>query len=130
MARVIETMRPLPIERLPDVPHYVLGLSLVRGLPTPVVDVNRLLGDEGGGPLTRFVTVRAGERVIALAVGGVVGVGEIGPEALSAGAPLTEAALAGAVGAIGRLDRELLIVLESARIVPDDVWPLVEAAAR
>lgn len=53
---VIEVMRPLPIEPLPDVPAYVLGASLVRGLPTPIVDLGALLGTLPI-KLWRFVTV-------------------------------------------------------------------------
>lgn len=41
---VRETMRPLPVEPLMGAPPFVLGLATIRGFPTPVVDVGRLLG--------------------------------------------------------------------------------------
>jgi purine-binding chemotaxis protein CheW len=40
---VRETMRPLPIEPLAGTPPFVLGLAIVRGFPTPVIDAARLL---------------------------------------------------------------------------------------
>jgi hypothetical protein len=36
--------------------------------------------------------------------------------------PLVKTAHADAVSAIGALDAELLVVLESARMLPDDAW--------
>jgi hypothetical protein len=34
----------------------------------------------------------------------------------------------GAIAAIGTLDAELLLVLRSARVVPEDIWSVLEAA--
>ena len=39
LEHVVETMRPLPVEPLGDAPRFILGLSIVRGEPIPVVDV-------------------------------------------------------------------------------------------
>src|SRR6185295_4576205 len=44
IARVIETMRPLPVRRIERAPDIVLGAAIIRGIPTPVVDASRLLG--------------------------------------------------------------------------------------
>ena len=44
LADVIETMRPLGTRPLAGTPAFVRGVSIVRGVPTPVVDVARLLG--------------------------------------------------------------------------------------
>ena len=34
-----ETMRPLPVSPLPETAAFVLGLAIVRGAPTPVIDL-------------------------------------------------------------------------------------------
>ena len=112
IAHVIETMRPLPIAPVPGAPRCVLGVSIVRGAPTPVIDLAAFATGELEHELGRLVTVRAGARTVALAVGGVIGVREVpAGEALP---PLV--ADADALAAIGVLDAELLIVLETARL--------------
>ena len=40
----VETMRPLPVEGLPAAPSFVAGVALIRGVPTPVVDLAALVG--------------------------------------------------------------------------------------
>ena len=108
-------MRPLPIEALAGVP-FVLGASIVRGAPVPVVDVAALLGLEAG-EASRFVIVRAGGRRVALLVDAVMDVAALPPEASAAMPPLL-AGVSEAATALGRLDRALLVVLDTARVVP------------
>lgn len=118
---VIETMRPLPIQRVESAPPIVAGLAVIRGVATPVIDTARLLGTaptETG----RFVTVAVGERPVALAVTSVVGVSAIPVEELRALPPLLATAEAGAVSAIGALDRELFLLLRGVHLVPDTVF--------
>ena len=123
LAQVVETMRPLPVEPVAGVPGFILGVSIIRGTPLPVVDGARLLGTAGGErPAGRFVTVRAGDRQVALAVDAVIGVHQIARESVRDLPPLVRTAHADAVSAIGALDAELLVVLESARMLPDDAW--------
>ena len=70
---VAETMRPLPIQPLADMPALVRGVSIIRGEPVPVVDLAGLLGQTESA-IGRFVVVRVEERKVALAIGEVIGV--------------------------------------------------------
>lgn len=119
LAAVAETMRPLPIAPLPA-RTPVLGAALIRGGPVPVVDVAAAIGAGSSVP-TRFVTVRLNERLVALAVGDVLGVRTLAPGTLQRLPPLLHADDQ-AVSAIGSLDHELLVVLETARLLSQDVW--------
>jgi purine-binding chemotaxis protein CheW len=121
---VIETMRPLPVEPLRGAPPFVLGISIIRGAPTPVVDAAALIGATGSTP-RRFVTIRTGTRIGALAVDAVIGVHALA--SLAALPPLLDAAR-DVAAAIGTLDAELLVVLDTARLVPDDVFAVLEGA--
>lgn len=121
LEHVVETMRPLPFEPVSGTPHFVRGLAIIRGAPIPVVDAAWLLGTEESQP-SRFVTLTAGDRRIALAVSGVVGVQSIPTESLQELPPLLQDTAADVISAIGRLDSELLLVLRSARLVPEDLW--------
>jgi purine-binding chemotaxis protein CheW len=100
--------------------HFVKGVSVIRGTPIPVLDMARLFG---GHETTagRFVTVRVANRIVAMAFDGVVGVRSIPKDSLRALPPLIREPAADAVGAIGTLDAELLVVLTTARILHDDV---------
>jgi purine-binding chemotaxis protein CheW len=121
LERVVETMRPLAVESLSGAPSFVRGLAIVRGAPVPVVDAAALLGAADGCP-RRFVIVRAGIRRVALAVDEVVGVRALPWEQLDRLPSLLRDAAADVVARIGTLDDELLLVMESTRLIPDGAW--------
>jgi purine-binding chemotaxis protein CheW len=126
---VVETTRPLPVEPIRGASDKALalvdGLAMIRGAPVPVVDARKLLGVQGAAA-TRFVVVRAAQRRVALAVDAVIDVRRIDTAALPGLPPLLGSAQRDAVSAIGALDAELLIVLDSARVLPDDSWRALE----
>lgn len=118
---VVETMRPLATRPLAGTPPYVLGLTIMRGAPAPVIDMTRLLTGIDG-MVERYVAVEAGRGLIACATGPVLGVQDVrvappdGPAALFTG---VSTSLIAAVGTIGA---EPLLLLRSIRAVPDEVW--------
>jgi purine-binding chemotaxis protein CheW len=119
---VIETMRPLPTRPLAGAPAFIRGMAIMRGIPTPVVDVARLLGGEEAG-VERFVAVRTERGPVAFATGAVLGI-----RPAEAGGPANRhtALLSGAAGAlvagVATIDAEPLLLLQSMRVVPGDVW--------
>jgi purine-binding chemotaxis protein CheW len=117
---VRETMRPLPVEPLRGAPAFVLGLAIVRGSPTPVIDANQLLSPSETSPSrapARFVSLNLGERSAALAVDAVLDVRSLPRGMLATTPPLLREASSDLVSAIGTLDRKLFFVLETARLV-------------
>jgi len=127
LEHVSETMRPLAVEPLSGVPAPVVGVAIIRGAPLPVVDVACVLAGKESHP-TRFVTVNVGARRVALAVDAVIGVRSIPTEALNDLPPLLKDANTDVIAAIGTLDAQLLVVLRSARLVPETVWSALEAS--
>ena len=132
---VRETMRPLPVEPLLGAPSFVLGLATIRGSPTPVVDVGRLLGPSESAftpahspTSARFVSLELGERTAALAVDAVLDVRSVSSQILANIPPLLRDAGASVASVVGALDTRLLLVLEAARLVPDSVWRAVETS--
>lgn len=124
---MVETLRPLAIEPVAGAPAFVRGLSVIRGAPTPVVDLGALLE---GGPARassgRLVTLKVGARQVALGVDEVVGLKSVDPAQLEQLPPLLrDAAL---IEAIGARDGQLLVVLRAARLVPDEVWASLASA--
>jgi purine-binding chemotaxis protein CheW len=130
LQHVEETMRPLPVERVAGVPCFVLGLALIRGAPTPVIDAGALLNGGAALPPTRFVTVKTGSRLVALAVDAVLGIREISAGSVDALPPLFQNANLDVISAVGTLDSELLLVLRGARLVPEELWATIEAGCQ
>jgi purine-binding chemotaxis protein CheW len=136
--RVIETMRPLPLEPLANASsnnNYILGVSIIRGQPTPVIDLSLLLGEEDenkGAASERWITVATGgQRTVALRVHEVIGIRRQNEmEGMGKLAPLVGARAHAAVEKLAVLDGELLLILESARIVArEEIDRLFAAAA-
>jgi purine-binding chemotaxis protein CheW len=122
LPHVVETMRPLPIQPLGGMPPFVRGLSVIRGATVPVVDVGALLGLPTDGQATRFVSLRTGERRVALAVEEVVGVRALSSVPLETLPPLLHRTKGRVIALVGKLDASLLIVLQDSRIIPDWAW--------
>jgi purine-binding chemotaxis protein CheW len=144
LGEVIETMRPLETRPLAGTAAFVRGISVLRGVPTPVIDVARLLtgaasesgpnaesgagGRLGGtGRIERYVAVGTEHGPVALATGTVLGIRdtEAGP------AEAHPALLGGShrlVAGVGTFGAEPLLLLQSMRAVPDEVWEAAAAA--
>lgn len=126
---VVETMRPLPIEAIPGAPDFVSGLAIVRGVPLPVVSASRLLQGTVTTRPGRFVTLRAGERRVVLAVDGVLGVRRVSGASTQDLPPLLCDAAADVVARLGALDSQLLLVLRTMHLVPESLMSSLAALA-
>jgi purine-binding chemotaxis protein CheW len=119
-------MRPLATRPLAGTPAFVRGISVLRGVPTPVIDVARLLTG-ADGDVERYVAVGTERGPVALATGTVLGIRdtEAGP------AEAHPALLGGShrlVAGVGTFGAEPLLLLQSMRAVPDEVWEAAAAA--
>ncbi len=124
LSHVIEIMRPLRLETVSGMPRFVLGLSVIRGSPMPVIALEGMLSGKSGETQGRFVALRIETRMLALAVKEVLGVAVIDRAALMDMPTLLHAASTEAVELIGTLDSELLMVLRASRILSEDMWPV------
>lgn len=120
---VAETMRPMPVERIPGAPGFVLGVSVIRGEPIPVIDAEALIDGNGAGSgCERFVTIKLGDRRAALAVKRVVGIRMLDAVRYGELPRLLSPANDGLIESIGASDEQIVTVLRAARVVPDGVW--------
>lgn len=110
---------------MPEAPAFVRGIAVIRGVPTPVVELGVLLEQEQTRP-TRLVLLKAGARRVALLVDEVVGLHTV-DGSLDPLPPLLKVASAQAVAWIGVLDGELLAVLSAALLVPREVFTALDA---
>lgn len=124
---VVETMRPQPVRPVAGLPKFVAGAAMIRGVTIPVLNLSQLwTGNEACAP-GRFVAVQAGERRVVIAVESVVGIRRLAPELFSELPPLLRGADAEAVAALGEADSQILLILESARLLPDELWHAMDA---
>jgi purine-binding chemotaxis protein CheW len=124
---VVETMRPQPCEPLANTPPFLLGLSIIRGAAVPVVDVAMLLGAAHPAEAARLVTLRAGDRRVAIAVEAVMGVRSLTRPSIEEAPALLQHTADDAVDAIGALDEQLLYLLRSACLLPESSWQTIAA---
>ncbi len=122
ITHVAETMRPLPVDAIAGVPSFLLGLSVIRGAPLPVVDLQDLLNVGRAEAVSRFVALKLGERRVVLAVGRVVGIRELEAARVEEMPPLLREARADVIEAIGVLDAQLLLVLRASRLLSEEIW--------
>ena len=126
---VAETLRPLPIKPVAGTPGFVCGVSIIRGTPTPVVDLKALLENSDNSPsYGRFVTLKLDDRRVAIGVDSVVGLRHLDSAQLGDLPPLLRDVSADLVESFGTRDAELLLVLRAAHIGPDEVWATLAAA--
>ena len=126
---VAETMRPLPIEPVAGTPGFVRGVSVIRGIPTPVVDLKALLDNsENSSSYGRFVTLKLDARQVVIGVDSVVGIKNLDSVQLGELPPLLRDVTAELIESFGTRDAQLLLVLRASHIVPDEVWTTLAAA--
>ena len=126
---VAETMRPLPIKAVAGTPGFVRGVSIIRGTPTPVVDLKALLENSENSPgFGRFVNLKLDDRQVVIGVDSVVGLRNLDSAQLGELPPLLRDVTFGLIESFGTRDAKLLLVLRAARIVPDEVWTTLAAA--
>jgi purine-binding chemotaxis protein CheW len=120
-------MRPLPVEPISGVPSFVQGISIIRGIPTPVIDLGGVVGSpsERAG---RFVSLRVGDKQVALSVNAVLGIRDLGEVVMmEALPPLLQRASKEVIETIGTLDEQVLMVLREGWELPDEVWQTLTA---
>jgi purine-binding chemotaxis protein CheW len=126
LEHVVETMRPLPVESIAGMPAFMRGVSIIRGVPTPVVDLGALLGAPSN-TFERIATLRLGDRQVALAVNAVLGVRDLDLLTIQELPPLLGGASTDLLEAIGSLDEQFLMVLRAGWELPDEVWAALAA---
>jgi purine-binding chemotaxis protein CheW len=120
LKHVLETMRPLPVEPIAGTLSFVQGISVIRGLLTPVIDLGVLLGTSPGTG-GRYVTLRLNDRQVALSVSTVLGIRELNRSTIKELPPLLQGASKDVIEAIGTLDTQVLVVLRSGWELPHEV---------
>jgi len=119
---VVEVMRRLPVRAITARAACIEGLAIIRGQAVPVVSLPRLFDPAATQTTTRFIAVRIGTRLVALAVSEILGMRRLPARQLSVLPPLLGAIEQTAVSGLEVLDHQLLVVLDCARLISDGDW--------
>ena len=93
-----------------------------------VVDLKALLrSGESCAGYGRFVTLKIGERRVALGVDDVVGLRNLDSVQLGELPPILRDVGADLIEAVGTRDAQLLVAIRAARIIPEEVWKTLAA---
>jgi purine-binding chemotaxis protein CheW len=128
LEHVLEVMRPQPVGFMQSGFRFVEGTAMIRGEPTPVLNLGRLLGDAEGSPAERLVTLKVGARSVAIAVSSIRSVRTLDARSFVDLPPLLRDSGSEYIERLGRLDAELVLVLSAARLVPDAFWAELDRA--
>jgi len=118
---VIETMRPLATQPIAGTPAFVTGICIMRGLPTPVIDVARLLGD-ATAEVSRFISVRTERGPVAFTAGAIHGVRTVSAQSTQFSPALLGDGPGRLIAAVGTIDAAPVLLLQTMRLVPGEAW--------
>lgn len=120
---VDETMRPLKLQPIDNAPSFVAGLSVIRGMAYPIVDLRKFFGVDSSELPKRLIAIRVGEtRRVGLLVDEVLGLCPAHTLGFQPLPPILKMARSEVIESLAMLDGELLQVLRQGQFVPDSVW--------
>jgi purine-binding chemotaxis protein CheW len=102
-------------------------MALVRGQPTPVIHLARLLTQAENTAFQRYVLLRTVPRPVALAVGAVLGVEDLPGNFLQDLPPLLQNTSPEILAGIGAADQHLLLILRETRLLTPELEALFAA---
>lgn len=119
IGQVREIDRLVPITRVPRVPAHVEGIINLRGQLVPVVDLRTRLGMPHAAPAksARIIVAEIGSRSIGMIVDEVREVVRIPLDQIAQSEGVLEGLANEFVGALGRLDERLIILLDVEKVL-------------
>jgi len=121
ISHVSEILRPLPYETFKDLPPFISGVSVIRGTPLPVLNLNYLLGhEEKNSHMQRFIIIRNEDTHLACLVDEVIGIENIEAKTITEAPPLLRNTHADLISAMGVLDQKFLLVLQTLIDLPQE----------
>ncbi len=113
---------PPPLTPLPHAPACVRGCANLRGQIHLILDLKQMLnrGATEAGPDTRLMVFKAAlGDPFGVLIDGVGGVAALRPDQIEAGrTPETNSPLDGLVCGVGKLDGELITLLDAGKLLP------------
>ena len=106
-------IRPKSITAVPRAPHFVEGVTNLRGTVLPVVDLHRRFGlpEQGAGKDTRIVVAESGGNKVGMMVDAVLEVRRVPEAAIEPPSPLVTTVDSAFITGIAKVGENRLIIL-------------------
>ncbi len=110
------------ITAVPRAPHFVEGVTNLRGKILPVIDLRKRFGLPAGEATneTRIVVVEMGGSTVGIVVDGVSEVLRVAPEAIEPPSPLMMTVDSSFIRGIAKVGERLVILLDLGRVLTAD----------
>ncbi len=127
IAAVEAILKLQDITRLPHAPSFVEGITNLRGSVMPVVDLRKRFGLESQDPTreTRIVVANMGETKVGLIVDAVTQVIRVPDDKIEPPPPMSVTINSTFIKNIAKLDHQLVIMLDLARVLAADEKELI-----
>jgi purine-binding chemotaxis protein CheW len=119
IAAVESIIKMQPITHLPQSPYYVRGVTDLRGIVLPVIDLRNRFGLEAEQVTrqTRIIVVTMGSLKVGVVVDAVSEVLRVPEEAIEGLPPLVGSVNSAFLKGIVRLEQRLIILLELGKVL-------------
>lgn len=120
--KVQEIIRMVDITRVPNTPHYVIGVINLRGKVIPIIDMRRRLNLKET-PYTkdsRIVVVEEENKIVGFIVDSVSEVLRISSSVLEPPPPMVSGISSDFITSIAKLEGRLLILLDLEKVLAKD----------
>ncbi|NPV92028.1 MAG: purine-binding chemotaxis protein CheW [Firmicutes bacterium] len=116
---VQEINRVLPITRIPNAPHYVVGVINLRGNVIPVIDLHQRLNiqTQENTEQTRIIILKVGEMVAGIIVDGVTEVLKLEGEQIEEASNIATSVDNEFLLGVGKLEERLIILLNLEKVL-------------
>jgi|YNPBryulayer2012_1023412.scaffolds.fasta_scaffold36019_2 purine-binding chemotaxis protein CheW len=120
--KVQEIIRMVDITRVPNTPHYVIGVINLRGKVIPIIDMRRRLNlkETPYTKDTRIVVVEEENKIVGFIVDSVSEVLRISSSVLEPPPPMVSGISSDFITSIAKLEGRLLILLDLEKVLAKD----------
>jgi purine-binding chemotaxis protein CheW len=132
IAAVESIIKIQAITQLPRAPHYVKGVTNLRGAVLPIIDLRLRFGLEAQevSRHTRIIIVTMGKVKVGVVVDGVSEVLSVPDDAIEAIPPTVSTANSAFLKGIVRLEQRLIILLELSKVLDLEEQQSLEAITK
>jgi purine-binding chemotaxis protein CheW len=120
--KVQEIIRMVDITRVPNTPHYVIGVINLRGKVIPIIDMRRRLNlkETPYTKDTRIVVVEEENKIVGFIVDSVSEVLRISSSVLEPPPPMVSGISSDFITSVAKLEGRLLILLDLEKVLAKD----------
>src|SRR5208337_4830957 len=103
------------LTKLPQVPHYIEGITNLRGRIIPVVNLKKLVGLDVDSPGDKVIVVTSGRITFGVLIDAITGVITIDDSSIESPADFNTPDI---VSGVARVGEKLLVLLDTRKLIP------------